>query len=82
MNKVIVFHCPQDTHILLGCPSDLVRYEATCDTVMQAIILIHRLENRYAYKNSSGYPASVYKYCSESDWNDYWASGDQLSFMG
>ena len=75
----IVFHCPQEMHILTGCPADLVRYESTQPNHHFARIEIRRLEKRYAPKNPSGYPATVYKYCTESEWKEYWNNQDQLT---
>lgn len=79
--ECVVFHCPQDEHILLGCPPDLVRYECTVPNHYFAQILCMRLSDRYAPKNPSGYPATVYKYCTLTQWEEYWGSGDQLSFL-
>lgn len=79
MIECVVFHCPQGMHILTGCPSDLVRYESTQPNHHFAMIEISRLEKRYAPKNPSGYPSTVYHYCSVSQWEEYWNSGEQLS---
>lgn len=77
--ECVVFHCPQEMHILTGCPPDLVRYESTQPNSHYAIIECRRLENRYAPKNPSGYPAGVYHYCTASQWEEYWNGVQQLT---
>ena len=81
MTECIVFHCPQGMHILTGCPADLVRYESTEPNSHFAMIRCTKLCNRYAPKNPSGYPATVYHYCTVYQWEEYWQEQDQLSLF-
>lgn len=78
MTKCIVFHCPQNMHILTGCPRDLVRYESTEENHHFAMIKIRELEKRYAPKNPSGYPANVYHCCTITQWEEWEATGEQI----
>ena len=81
MTECVVFHCPQGMHILTGCPADLVRYESTEPNSHFAMIRCTKLCNRYAPKNPSGYPATVYHYCTVSQWEEYLNEQNQLSLF-
>ena len=81
MTECVVFHCPQGMHILTGCPVDLVRYESTEPNNHFAMIRCTKLCNRYTPKNPSGYPATVYHYCTVSQWEEYWQEQDQLALF-
>ena len=80
MVECVVFHAPQDMHIITGCPSDLVRFESIQPNHHFAMLECFRLKNRYAPKNPSGYPAEVYHYCTVDQWKEYWNTEQQLSF--
>ena len=79
--ECIVFHCPQEMHIITGCPSDLVRFESKEPNSHFAMIKIRKLENKYAPKKPCGYPEEVYKYCSITQWNEYWNKEEQLTLI-
>lgn len=79
--RCVVFHCPQDLHILTGCPPDLVRYESTEPNHHFAMIKARKMCDRYAPKNPSGYPAIVYKICTLTQWNEYWNEQNQLTLF-
>lgn len=81
MVECVVFHCPQNMHILSGCPRDLVRFESVQPNAHFAMIEITKLEKKYAPKNPSGYPASVYHYCSLSQWEEWLAEESQLTLF-
>lgn len=81
MEECIVFHCPQGMHILTGCQPDLVRYESTEPNAHFAMIKCTKLCNRYAPKNPSGYPATVYHYCTLSQWEEFWNEQNQLTLF-
>ena len=81
MTECVVFHCPQSMHILTGCPSDLVRYESTEPNSHFAMIKCTKLCDRYAPKNPSGYPETVYHYCSVAQWEEYWNEQNQLALF-
>lgn len=77
--KCIVFHAPQNMHILTGCPSDLVRFESIEPNHHFAMIKCNKLKEKYAPKNPSGYKADVYHICTETQWEEYWAGGEQMT---
>ena len=79
MVPCVIFHCPGSYHILLaGCPRDLVRFESVQPNAHFAMIEINRLEKKYAPLRPCGYPETVYKYCTLSQWEEWLAAGDQL----
>lgn len=80
--KCVVFHAPEDMHVVLGSPADLIRYEKTVQNHHFAMIECMKLKNKYAPKNPSGYPAEVYKYCTLDQWNEFINAEKQLVLIG
>ena len=81
MELCVVFHCPQHLHILTGCPRDLVRFESVQPNHHFAMIEVFRLEKKYAPLRPCGYPETVYKICTLSQWEEWLAEESQLTLF-